>query len=147
MRSWLKERWARFKAWIIGLLATIGIVAIPIVTTAAVSFGWTLPTQNTDGSALDLAQIVETRIYCDVDPATFTPQNQTDPASHTPDGVYPAPSMTGDLNLTFGRHDCFATVLAQYTDAFGNSGFMESDPSNIATKIVAPPKPQPPVWN
>lgn len=147
MKAWLKAQWARFKAWILGGLAAIGITLGTLtVATAAVTFSWTLPTSNTDGTALDPAQIVETRIYCDIDPAVFTPQTQTAPASHAADLAVPGPGTVGQLDLPFGRHDCFATVLAQYTDAQENTAFVESGPSNIATKIVAPPQPAPPVF-
>ena len=144
MKDWLIEKWLKFKTWFVGLLVAVGVASVPIMATAAVSFSWSLPTSNTDGTLLPVDQIVETRIYCDVDPAAFVPQVLSTAASHVADGVFAGPLESGDLELHFGRNDCFATVLAQYTDGDGNTALMESDPSGVVTKIVTPPKPNAP---
>lgn len=147
MRTWLKDKWTRFKAWFVGVLVAIGIAVAPMAVTAAVSFSWTLPTQNTDGSALSVTQIVETRLYCDIDPVAFTPQTSTSPASHAADAVIPGPGTSAVHDLSFGRHACFATVLAEYTDGAGTTARVESAPSGVVEKIVAPPQPSPPAFN
>lgn len=141
----LKTTATRFKAWAIGGLTAIAMaLGLVAVATAAVTFTWTNPTLNVDGTALELSQIVETRLYCDLDPATFTPQTMDAPSSHPADLVVLGPATGGQLTLSFGRHDCFATTLASYDDGQGTIARMESGPSNVATKVVAPPQPNPP---
>lgn len=141
MRDWIKNQWLRFKNWAYGLLAAIGLVAVPMLASALVTFSWTNPTLNEDGSVLDPSQLVETRLYCDIDPAAFTPEDGSEgtASSHTADAVYAAPATTGDIDLSYGRHDCFATAVADYDGIR-----MESMPSGVATKIVKPPRPNPP---
>lgn len=146
MKDWFARKWAQFKKWVYGVLIAIGVVTLPLLA-ATVTFDVTMPTTNTDGSILSLDQIVETRLYCDIDPATFTPQTVNAPASHTADAVFTGPVTSADIQLSFGQHECFATVLAEYTDEVGNTARNESPPSEIAARTVSPPTPTPPGLN
>ena len=132
--------WARIKKWGVAVLAAVGLVSVPLLASAVVQFSWTNPTLNEDGSALDPSQLIETRLYCGVDAATFVPQADTTPASAPASAVFPAPAQIGDHQLSYGRHDCFATTVASYDGVP-----MESRPSNVVTKIVTPPRPNAPV--
>jgi len=140
MKAKASRAWARVKAWVYGLLVTLGVVAGAMAAFGTAS--WTNPTQNTDGSAFNAAtEQAEVRLYCEVDPSQFVPQKPADvngaarASSHTPDHVEQGDATNARWQRSpAGTFDCFATVLSIY-------GY-ESDPSNVAaitfTPIVAP---------
>ena len=102
-------------------MVTVGIVAaIPIALSQIVNFNYTPATTRVDGSPLALADIAETRLYCN---------NQL---------VTSEPGADGNFNpdLMPGSYTCYAT----HVDTNG----LESDPSNEVTKLVLPPRPNPP---
>ena len=117
--NWLKRTWFRFKAWIIGLLAALGLVAVTVAQAHTLS--WTHPTDRVDGTPMDISEILETRIYCGGSPI-----------------VVPAPAVAYDY-LIPGSHTCYATTV----DTYGQ----ESDPSNSVTFEVLPARPSAPVLN
>lgn len=126
MKAWFKRKYlkikANIKAWFIAFLAMLGI----IVGTAYAEnkdFTWTNPTTRIDGSALDIADIASTRIYCDGD---------TSPTLETLDN---GEAINGDFGI--GDHSCFATTV----DTDGQ----ESDPSNTVNFTITPARPNPPV--
>ena len=64
--NWLKRTWFRFKAWIIGFLAALGLVAVTVAQAHTLS--WSHPADRVDGTPMDISEILETRIYCGGDP-------------------------------------------------------------------------------
>lgn len=134
-RAWISRKAKQLRAWVIGLLTALGLIAVPLVLAAVASVSWTNPVQNTDGSAYNAAtEQLEVRLYCDVDPASFVPESPGNPQALTPDEI-----VSGDATgTTFskspaGTYDCFATAVSIY-------GY-ESDPSNVAAVTFIPTVP------
>jgi len=109
MFKWLKAKFLKFKAWLLGILVALGLV---VAAAAQVAFTYTPPTTYEDGSALPLAEIQETRLYCD--------------------GVLVDTELGSDgtfsVALSVGTHVCYGTVVA--------TNGLESLPSNEVTKVV-----------
>ncbi len=118
MRAWIARKWAQFKRWIYGILVSIGLISGAVMA-QSVDFTWTMPTERVDGTALDISELVETRIYCDQDPV--------------PKKVTPSPATSATVMLGFGSHDCTATVVDIYS--------LESAQSNQVTKVISPTSP------
>lgn len=100
------------------------LLLLPITANAEmVIFDWDHPTQKTDNSPLPIAEIQETRLYCDGDTtATF---------------VVPAPAPTTSENMTLGAHSCHATTV----DTSGGEGLL----SNVVNFTVSRALPGAPV--
>ena len=97
MKNWFKKVWTRFKAWVIALLISIGLI-VPALA-GVKDFAYTRAVAYTDGTPLPIDQIAETRLYCDGDP---TPKVVKPGADGTFTGVVFAP----------GEHSCTATHVA-----------------------------------
>lgn len=121
LQSAAARLWARFTGWIkatdVAVLAALGLA---VAYAAPVDMSWDHPALRTDGTALPLDQIAETRFYCDGEFAA----------------AFPAPAEAGQLELGLGTHECYATTV----DTDGQ----ESDPSNSITVTVLPARPSPP---
>lgn len=119
----MKKAWQKFKAWFIGILVAIGLVAAPALYAEARDFSWTNATQRVDGSALPASEIAETRIYCDGQLVITVTDGST--------------AATYDFGV--GEHRCVAT----HVDTDGQ----ESDPSNEVVFQILPARPNPPVFS
>ncbi len=122
IRAKLKAGWLKFKGWIVALLIAIGLISVPVLYAETVPITYTRATQYADGTPMALADIDETRLYCDGELIASEPGADQDFA---PD-------------LSVGSHDCYGTHVA---------GGVESAASNMITKVVQPPVPLPPVMN
>ena len=124
IKSKLKSTWNRFKGWMLSILVALGlIVAIP-TEAGPISFTWTNPVQNTDGTAFDAAtELAEIRLYCNGDTV--------------PTFVSPGSANALDAITAPGTYVCYATAV--------NIEGTESAPSNTATKVVLSAPPNPPV--
>lgn len=124
----LKRVWERFRAWILSVLAALGLVTAAVVISAPTTFTYDRANQYSDGTALPVDQIAETRLYC------------------RQGGDYQLvasePGADGDfqVDLTPGNWECVATHVA--TNA------LESGYSNAVTRTVLPTvPPNPPLLN
>lgn len=118
-RAWARVRaaWRRTVGFLLALLVGVGVVSYAETRDIAL----THPTQRTDGTALSIEEIQETRLYCDG-------------SLHS---SYP-PSVTNlQPEFGFGPHSCYATTV----DTFNQ----ESDPSGTLDFVVTPARPEPPV--
>ncbi len=124
MWKWIKQKsaagWQRAKRWWIAILVSVGIMSTAIYA-ETITFTYVRATARTDGTALALADIAETRLYCDG--ALVTTE--------------PGADENIDADLSLGAHNCHAT----HVDTVGQ----ESDPSNIVMRVVLPARPNPPV--
>ncbi len=137
MKIWMKKQWLRFKSWVYGILAALGIVVGGLALAVPVDYSWTNPTQNTDGSVFDPAtELAEIRIYCEVDPAGFVPETPTVSQSETPKAVSLGDATGYTIDHLPGTHSCFATAF----DVYG----YESSPSGVSVKVVERFPPNPP---
>lgn len=122
MKNWWLKTWSKIRAWFIGVLAFLGLVAAPVLVAIPTSFTYTPPTTYEDGSPLPIEQIGETRLYC----------NGSLVASE--------PGSDGDFNnvdLPPGNYNCYATVIA--------TNGQESQPSNVVVRnILTDSAPNPP---
>ncbi len=125
MWNWMKLKsaagWRRIKSWWIAVLVSFGIIAGGAIYAETVNFTYVRATQRVDGTALALADIAETRLYCDGALVT------TEPGADE--------TIDGDLGL--GSHSCYATHV--------DTAAQESDPSNTVMRVVKPARPNPPV--
>ena len=120
-----KSAYNRFKGWVLALLVSLGLVAIPVLA-APISFSWTNATQNEDGTAFDAAtEQLEVRIYCNGDT--------------TPTFVSSGSANALDAITLPGTYTCFARTV--------NLEGTESADSNTVTKVVLSSAPLPPVLN
>ena len=118
-----KNAYNRFKGWVLALLISLGLVAIPAMA-GPISFTWTNPTQNEDGTAFDAAtELLEIRIYCNGDPAPYF--------------VSPGAAVSLDVITTPGTYVCFARAV--------NLEGTESQNSGTVTKVVLSSPPNPPI--
>lgn len=125
----IKQTFAKFKKWFIGLLVAIGLVSVPVVMAGSKDFSWTNPTQNVDGSVFNPeTDQLHTKIYCVKDGSEAVPV-MTIPGAQT--------SYTADLAP--GDYECYGTVA--------NMAGIESAASNTVTFTIDPPIPLPPVLN
>jgi len=124
IKSKVKSTWNRFKGWMLSILVALGlIVAIP-TEAGPISFTWTNPVQNTDGTAFDAAtELAEIRLYCNGDTV--------------PTFVSLGSANALDAITAPGTYVCYATAV--------NIEGTESAPSNTATKAVLSAPPNPPV--
>ncbi len=124
-RGWGRSAWQRTRAWFLGVLVALGVVAAPALSqTDQVQVGWSNPTTYTDGSALDPASdLQEIRVICDTVSDPF---------------VFASPVETGELDLPFGESVCYAIAV----DIYGS----ESLPSNMVTITLDRGQPSPPVF-
>lgn len=112
------------------------LLAIASVALAAtLNFSWTAPTENTDGSPVPASGAGSITEYV----VTYGPCN----ASRTQ-----LASITGTLtraapNLTVISPDMAPGTWCGYAQAKNTYGEV-SDPSNVAFKVIAAPKPKPP---
>ncbi len=112
---------------------TILLALLPLSALAAgVTVTWTHPTQNTDGSALALANIASTRVEHGSCSGTAF-------GTKAGEAVVPAPATTTTFDLAPGTH-CFRA----YTKTVAALGALESGPSGVASKVVPFPPPNPP---
>jgi len=122
IKSKVKSTWNRFKGWMLSILVALGlIVAIP-TQAGPISFSWTNPTQNEDGTLFDApTEQLEIRLYCNGDTV--------------PTFVSPGAAVALDVITAPGTYTCFATAV--------NLEGTESAPSGTVTKVVlnAPPNP------
>ncbi len=125
MWNWIKQKsaagWGRFKRWWIAVLTSVGIIAGGAIYAETVGFSYVRATLRADGSALALADIAETRLYCDG--ALVTTEAGAD--------------QNISANLGLGSHTCHAT----HVDTAGQ----ESDASNVVLRVVNPARPNPPI--
>lgn len=119
MGVWIRKVWQKLRIAFLGLLASLGFVAVALAIPKTMS--WSHPTERVDGTPLSLAEIAETRIYCDGAPPI----------------VIAAPASSY-VYAEGGTHTCYATTV----DTLG----LESDPSNTITFEVLPSKPSAPVF-
>ena len=121
-KAWSGRTWSRFKLWLLGILASLGLVSVALVAPVGVSY---VPASlYEDGTTLPLAEIAETRLYCDDALVTSEPGA---------DGSF------DDLNgfLPVGVSSCYGTHVA--------TNGLESVPSNIITvTILTSSAPNPP---
>ena len=126
LKERVKKLWSKTKAFFVSILVALGLLTALPVGAGDISFGWTNPTLNTDGTVFDPAtELAEVRIYCNgATTPTFTSLGALESLSDTvPPGTY----------------TCYAT-------AYDTSG-KESGPSNTVTKIVEKAPPNPPILN
>ena len=122
-KDWTRRTWKRFTKWFLGILAALGFVAIS--TSAPVSINYMAATEYEDGTPLPLADIAETRLYCNGELVATEPG-----ADGSFDGLEDV--------LPVGTSSCYGTHVA--TNA------LESAPSNSVEVIVRPGvPPMPPV--
>lgn len=114
-KAWTKHTAQRFKLWVLGILASLGLVTVAVVAPGDIFY--TPATEYEDGTPLPLSQIAETRLYC----------NGALVASEAgADGVFDdAKSL-----LPVGDNVCYGTHVA--TNA------MESRPGESITVTVLP---------
>ena len=77
-----------------------------------------------------MTEQAESRIYCDVDPATFVAERPGVPQTLTPKVVTLGSATAATADFLPGSYSCFATVVSIY-------GY-ESEPSNVTTFTVTP---------
>lgn len=136
-KRWVKKTWVSFRAWVVGLLVALGLVA-SFAYAEPKTFTWTNPISNIDGTIYDAAtQQAGSRIYCNVDPVAFVPETPTAPQADTWVSVAQGADTQTTEDLSAGAYVCFATVI----DINGN----ESDPSNTISFEIVKPRPSPPV--
>lgn len=121
--------WSRFKRWWIATLTGIGLLTVGLAIAETKTFNWINAVERMDGTPFLAADLVATRVYCDVDPAD--PSSWGTAVIQVLDG-----SLTGQADLGLGRHDCFATHV--------DTNAQESDASNVVTFVVTPARPRPP---
>ena len=109
MRNWFSKAWTKIKLWVYGALVALGVI-VPAM--ALQNFTYDVATAYSDGTAMPVSDIVETRLYCDIDPASFVPETPGVPASDAPTTV--ETGADGDFSVTLlpGNHTCFATHFA-----------------------------------
>ena len=114
-KDWTRRTWKRITKWFLGVLAAIGVVTVGI--SAPVTINYMAATEYEDGTPLPLADIAETRVYCNGEMVASEPGA---------DGEF-----TGlEDVLPVGTHTCYGTHVA--TNA------LESGPSNSIQVIVRP---------
>ena len=121
---WLKKQLIKFKAWALGILVALGLVAGGVIA-ATQNFSYTAATAYDDGTPMPLTDIDFTRLYCDG--AMVSEEAGAD----------------GDFSvvLSLGTHTCYATHVALIAST------PESAPSNTVTVVVSPSQPSAPVLN
>lgn len=125
IKSWIKDKWNRFKAWFYALLVAIGLVAAPIVF--ATDATYTPATSYVDGTPLPIEEIAETRLYCNGGTVAVLVEPGADGVFENLEAVLPA-----------GDNTCYATHVA--------TNGIESSPSNTSTfRIIPNVAPNPPV--
>jgi hypothetical protein len=114
--------------------ALLLLALLPLSALAAgVTVSWTHPTQNTDGTALALANIASTRVeYGSCSGTAF--------GTKAGEAVVPAPATTTTFDLAPGTY-CFRA----YSKTVAALGALESGPSGVASKVVPYSPPNPPV--
>ena len=126
MWNWIKQKsvatWRYIKGWWVAALVSLGIIAGGVAYSQNMTIDWVNATQRVDGSAFTLAELAETRIYCD--------------GSTVPIIVVTDDSTTATVQFGVGIHTCHAT----HVDTIGQ----ESDPSNIVGFTIVPGRPNPP---
>ena len=122
--SWLKQKWAKFKAWAYSILVSIGLISVAVVVQPQpIDLDYTRPTTYEDDSPLPIEEIAETRLYCN-DVLVLTEPG----ADERFDRI--------DAVLAPGTYTCYGTVVA--------TNGLESRPSNTVERTVisdAPPNP------
>jgi hypothetical protein len=125
-----RAAWIRFKRWWIATLTGLGLITVGLAIAETKDFAWDNAIERMDGTPFLAADLVATRIYCDVDPAD--PASWGAPAIQVLDG-----STAGSADFSLGPHSCFGTHVD--TDA------QESDASNVISFVVKPSRPRPPI--
>lgn len=121
-----KAAWVKVKSWWVAILVSLGLLVSIPVGAGPISFSWTNPTQNVDGTTFDPAtELAEIRIYCNGDT--------------TPTFVSLGALESLADNVPPGTYTCYATAV--------NNDGAESGPSNSVTKVVERAPPNPPVLN
>lgn len=130
---------SRRSSWSFSAAFTASLVVIALCLGASPTHAgdavltWTLATQNTDGTAIPASgagSLAATRVeWGTCSGANF--------GAKAGDQLVPAPAMTYTVTgLAPGTH-CFR---AYSRNTYGQ----ESDPTNVVSKVIAPPTPQPP---
>lgn len=118
------------------IAAGLAVLFVGVVFAATITATWTNPTQNTDGTTLASSEIKQTRIeYGTCNGTAFGAKS----GEVIVEGVGTTTSVQG---LTPGTW----CARAYTTSIYG----VESDASNVASKVVAAPKPNAPSnfsWN
>jgi len=116
IRSW----GAKIKRWFLAVLASLGLVTAVIIAAGPITY--TAATEYEDGTPLPLAEIAETRLYCN---------GNLELTELGADGEL-------DIVLPVGDNICYATHVA--------TNGQESEPSNsITVKVMSSAKPNAPV--
>lgn len=121
MRSKTIDMWSKFKFWVYALLVSVGVIIALPAAAVTVEFTYTRATEYTDLTPMPIAEIAETRLYCN---GTLIATELGADESFNPD-------------MTPATYDCYATHI----DIYGR----ESNPSNTVQKVVLPGLPNPPV--
>ena len=131
MTMWTKIKNAARKAWMAVAVAAFATVAFA----AVLSFSWTAPTENTDGSAIPSSGAGSLTEYV----ISYGPCNS---------GRTALTSVTGTVvraapNLSAVSPDLAPGTWCGYAQARNTYGVL-SDPSNVGFKVIDAPKPKPP---
>lgn len=114
------------------VFAAIATLVAAVAVAATVNVSWINATQNTDNSAIPATgpgSIVSTRI-------TWGTCNGTDFGTRSGEVVVDGAATAAQLELPVGTWCAYA----QHSNTYG----VESDPSNIAQRTIAPPRPRAP---
>lgn len=115
----MKKLKQMLRKWWMFILFSLGLIA-PVIHAEIIAFSWQNATQRVDGTPLLAEDIAETRIYCNGNLV----------------GTVTGALTTANIDLSVGSYECYGT----HVDTNG----LESDPSNIVTKVVLPAPPLPP---
>ena len=129
IKKFFTNTWGKIKKWWVALLVALGLASAPLLYAEIVDFTYTAATERVDGSPLALADIVFTRLYCDGSMIVEEP----------------GADLGFNPELGIGVHECYATHVAMGLDINLDPIEMESDPSNVVTKVVNPARPSAPV--
>jgi hypothetical protein len=130
LKKWFKEKWLKFKGWVIALLVSIGLLSVPLVLSAPTEFTYTPASEYEDGTPLPLSEIAETRLYCSLNGIG---QEVLVASEASADGNF-------SVELEPGTWECVATHVG--------TNSLESSYSDPVTKVVLPSvPPNPPILN
>jgi hypothetical protein len=120
-KAWTGRTWTRFKKWMLGILAGIGIITASMVQ--AVNVAYITAVEYEDGTALPIAEIATTQLYCNDELLI------TEPGA---DGSFDNVNTL----LPVGVSSCYAT----HTGTNGKES-SASNTINVTVQSLAAPKP------
>lgn len=123
MKKWFRKKWAQFKAWVLAILVSLGLLAGAIVTAATVTY--TPATEYEDGTSLPLSEIAETKLYCSGGLLT---------SELGADGEFEGAIAL----LPVGDNSCYSTHVA-------TNGLESSASNTTVIRVVPQVPPKPPV--